>query len=154
VALDQLVAELYAPAQGGAGSPPAASEGTCVGCASAARDELRRQARSAEREASTLARAVASATRLLGDLRTQGATRQARRRAWPAPGSTPRGPRPERRAWSPEPALVAAVLLMGWAVVLLRTGNGHAAFAFAVVGCALSWCSLMKQRARPCNKEP
>jgi hypothetical protein len=43
---------------------------------------------------------------------------------------------------------------MGWAVVLLRTGNGHAAFAFAVVGCALSWGSLMKQRARPCNKEP
>ena len=50
-----------------------------------------------------------------------------------------------------ESTVVAAVLLMGWAVVLLRTGNGHAAIALAVAGCALSWGPLLKRRARSCN---
>jgi len=98
---------------------------------------------------------VAAINARMRELRAPIATSRARRRALPAPaatrGAARRGPQPERLARSSESTVVAAVLLMGWAVVLLRTGNGHAAIALAVAACALSWGPLLKRRARSCN---
>jgi len=140
------VRELY---QSRAGGAPRSGAGRDAARSLQVDDDDARQrwiehARRAERRSSTLARAVAAATRSLRSAIS------ARRRA-AGSGPTPRASNLPRFDLLTSPAGITAVLALGWSVALLRRGCDYAAAGLAAVAFASSWAALVSPRARPCN---
>lgn len=151
IAVDRLVRELYQSRDGGA---PRSGAGRDAARSLQVDDDDARQrwiehARRAERRSSTLARAVAAATRSLRS--AISARRRASEHRAAGSGPTPRASNLPRFDLRTSPAAITAVLALGWSVALLRRGCDYAAAGLAAVAFASSWAALVSPRARPCN---